>query len=666
MNVRGLMHSKGWLLWIGLLLSVMVLILMATGSLEASQAQTTQAVGVSKSVSPSSVLPGQLPPPTYTVTFSNTTGAEVILDAITDTLPAHFLFVGMYPGSDWTTEPSDKVEPEIVWSGPIAVPANGELSLIYTVYAPYSTPPSSAPYVNTVEAKTEGTVVGPASAKIWVAEVDLSVTKEAEPTRLINGDPVTYTVEFSNSGHLTGTLATITDTLDPALTFLGMLPGSDVMTDPDQVDGSLVWTGPFEVPYQETLTLLYQAGTPEGDGWSEPCNRVVADAQDELLGPVETCIFTGPPISFQYLPMVANSHAPASITMAKSVSQEIITTELGQVVTYTVEMANPGDDDATILTISDTLPTGFIFLEMAPGSDVTDPPDGAIETITWSGPFDLPAGSQMQLVYQVEPSHIEGEYTNSVEVEAPGALAPSEPVTATIEVIPPIMLWEDFDSGFDRWTPFLNYWRLEPGQWYWGQHEGVNGSGALSHDCCISENKEAEDALMMYLGEGAEEWTDYRVEAQVNIRGGGTPLGIWVRGQYEDSETRSQWTTGYYVMVGGKDGGANHYVRLLQLQTLTDCWGNACNNPQNLYAFNNPHDLAEVTLPGSFNRHTWYTLAIEVEGDNIRIEMDGEQVIDYVDEKEPFLTGTVGFKTYKAETASFDNVLVTPLYYVSP
>jgi uncharacterized repeat protein (TIGR01451 family) len=668
MMVRGLFHSRAWLLWIGLLLLGMVLILMAAGSLEASQAQTTQAVEVGKSVSPLSVLPGELPPPLYTVIFTNTSETDIILDAITDTLPTHFLFVGMHPTSDWDTEPTDPVEPEIVWSGPIAVPANSELSLVYSVYAPYSTPPRPAPYMNTVTAMTtEGTPIGPASAKIWVGEVDLSVTKEAEPTRVINGNPVTYTVEFSNSGHLAGTLATVTDTLDHPLTFLGMLAGSDVITAPAQVGSSLVWTGPFEVPPQQTLTFLYQASTPEGDNWSQPCNRVEADAGDELLGPVETCIVVGPQKSLVYLPVTTHDYEPAWISMTKSVYPEFVPAELGQVVTYTVELANPGDDDSTILTISDTLPTGFRFLEMAPGSDVMDDPDGTMETITWSGPFTMPAGSQMQLVYSVEPSTIEGEYINYVEVAAEGARTPREPVSATVWIIPPILLWEDFDSGIDRWTPFLNYWRLEPGQWHWDPNDGVNGSGALTQDCCIGE-KPGEDAVMMYLGEGAEEWTDYRVETQVILRGGGTPLGLWVRGQYEESETRGQWMTGYYIVMGGRPNGATHYVRLLQLQTLTDCWGNACNNPQNLYHFSNPHALKEVNVPGPFERHRWYTLAVEVEGDNIRVYLDDDDVpvIDYVDVKEPFLTGTVGFKTYKAETGSFDNVLVTPLYYVSP
>jgi hypothetical protein len=32
-----------------------------------------------------------------------------------------------------------------------------------------------------------------------------------------------------------------------------------------------------------------------------------------------------------------------------------------------------------------------------------------------------------------------------------------------------------------------------------------------------------------------------------------------------------------------------------------------------------------------------------------------------MDSKEPFLTGTVGFKTYKSWTVSFDDIIVTPI-----
>jgi hypothetical protein len=54
-------------------------------------------------------------------------------------------------------------------------------------------------------------------------------------------------------------------------------------------------------------------------------------------------------------------------------------------------------------------------------------------------------------------------------------------------------------------------------------------------------------------------------------------------------------------------------------------------------------------------------VAIEVRGANIKVWLDGDLYIDFTDPKEPFLTGTVGFKTHLADTATYDDVVVTPL-----
>ncbi len=66
----------------------------------------------------------------------------------------------------------------------------------------------------------------------------------------------------------------------------------------------------------------------------------------------------------------------------------------------------------------------------------------------------------------------------------------------------------------------------------------------------------------MYLGEGAQEWTNYRAEMKMMLTGGvdgggtilpetGDPIGFWVRGQYQDSEYEAQWVSGYYVVMVG-------------------------------------------------------------------------------------------------------------------
>ncbi len=140
----------------------------------------------------------------------------------------------------------------------------------------------------------------------------------------------------------------------------------------------------------------------------------------------------------------------------------------------------------------------------------------------------------------------------------------------------------------------------------------------------------------------------------------GDPIGLWVRGQYEPSDTRGQWLTGYYVVINGKSSRPTHLVRLAQLQTAEDCT-TACDNPSNLYKFDNPYVLKEVEVAGGYNRNQWYTLTVEVRGNRIIVWENGQQVMDYTDDKFPFMTGTVGFKTHESWDAIFDEITVTQL-----
>ncbi len=683
--------------------------------------------------------------PLYTLTFDNPNGTDVVLDKITDTLPADFVFVGMHPTSDWLEGPVDDVEPEIVWQGPVVIPASGSLSLVYSVFVPETVPVSSTEYENTVEAvQADGASVGPDSVGLLVGMAEVQVAKTADPERVQPGDNVVYTVVLANSGIVPATVDEINDTFDPSLTFVGMVVGSDIGGPDDPNANPLVWTGPFEVPAEGSLTLKYELQTSAVSGWSWPENQVEVLTDGETMTAAET-ILVGPSTVYLYLPSAARDFKPAYFEVVKTASTDVVAT--GNSVDYTVTIQNVGDTVGTLLNIYDDLPPGFSFVQMIVGtSDIDDLPAGT-DLLTWSGTWDLQPGETITLVYRIQASATAGVYVNAATVTASNAAVPMEPAIATVHVEAPITglaasndsptmegqatnLWatiatgsnvsfewdfgdltpqgggsptnhvypaegvytatvtasnaigqqqattqvtieegvlleDHFENGIGLWTPFLNYWRLYEGQWYWGENDGVGGSGAATnHRNPINhDKKEAEDALLMYLGEGAEGWTDYRIEAKINIRTENHPHGLWVRGQYEDvgDSDPAGWVTGYYIMVGGGVDRDSHYVSLKQLQTLTDCWDNACNNPQNLYDFNNPHELTFTRKDGNLTRWAWHTVIVEVRGANIKVWLNGVQYIDYTDEKEPFLTGTVGLKVYKAETVSFDDVIVTPL-----
>ncbi len=449
MHVELEKSSKRWLFWTGLLLAGLILTVALFGSVESSQALSPQAGEVTKTVDPASVLPGQTPAPLYTVTFSNPATTTLILDRITDTLPSGFLFVSMDPSSEWDEPPVDTVEPEIVWQGPITIPATSTLSLVYSIYVPGSVPRSAIPYVNSVIAAAGETTIGPATAGLLVGGPTLGVTKSASPTRLLPGQTTDYAVTFANTGELTGTLAVISDTLDPFLTFVQMLPGSDVTAPPTQVGDTLVWTGPFTLPAGADLALYYQVDTSTEPGWHYPCNEATALAGGALVGPAQACVEVGPEKAFLYLPLILKNVRWAQFTIAKSVTPAEVDATPGQVVTYTVTIANVGNQPGKLAAVVDTLPAGFTYLDMAPGSDVLADPTGTSGQIRWAGPFNVAGGGQLRLIYKVTASQTPGQYTNSANVEALVGRPPAGPASAVVTVRPSILLEEHFDDGIE-------------------------------------------------------------------------------------------------------------------------------------------------------------------------------------------------------------------------
>lgn len=214
----------------------------------------------------------------------------------------------------------------------------------------------------------------------------------------------------------------------------------------------------------------------------------------------------------------------------------------------------------------------------------------------------------------------------------------------------PATLEDHFDTDANNWTPFLEYRRLKPEQWYWDAGGGYQGGG-YRHNMNLGD-AEAHDALSMYIQEGSQEWTDYRLQAKVNLVSGGQ-IGVWFRGTFEDEAgLNGRKLTGYYFSMTPTK------LKLWQMRTEDEC-GDDC-TPWYLYHFANPMLLTEVTHSSS--RAIWYTIKVEVQGSLIKCYVNDVLKIQYNDTVgTTFLQGTVGFYVYKAEDARFDDVLVEPL-----
>ncbi len=634
----------------------------------AGQAQVPQAdLVVDKSVDPSVIALDEIV--VYSITLSNTTGVTLEVSSVVDVMPAGFEFAGMAYGSD-VGEPVDNQEPEIVWES-VMVPGSSILTLRYYVSVPSNVPLSDEPYINTAVA-TVGEDQYTAQAGLMVALGEASVQKMAEPDVPEPGATVTYTVAFSNSGYVPLHLAVVTDVLPSDVTFLTMTAGSDVLTAPAGVTGTIAWMGPYTIPAHSEFRVEYLAAMPtvsdtvylENEAWGRLDDGTVVGPASEVVR-----ISTGGPMTVT-LPFVVRNWAAPAFFLSKSANPtQAYAEDPGALITYTVTFENQGTVPGVLADIRDTLPAGFVFVQMMPGSDVSALPTGTSGEIVWTGPFEVDGNASLTLIYQARASSQVGVHANSVTATPGEGLLLNAPATSLVELLEPVWLVEEFENPSPHWEPFLNYWRLKEEQWHLKPGGSDDGSTALAHTFWFgvsNPEKGAHDALYMYKDPAAEQWTDYSLKTRAILYfDDGTDrgqFGLWFRGHHQDHDEAGLWVTGYYFIL--KPGPPTR-AYLMQLRTDEEC-GDDCNYN---YHFSNPMVLEELDGSGldalgvDINKGFWYDLRVEVDGPRIRCYFDDVLLFDYYDDfGSTFLDGTVGFFTYLAGDARFDHVRVEPLH----
>lgn len=645
------------------LLALAVGVLLSQG---AGQAQMPAAdLVVTKSVQPSLIAPGEMV--IYTVELSNTAGVTLELSSLVDTLADGFEYIGLAPGSEWGVEPWDRIPPQIQWAGPITVPMSDTLIVRYYVYVRGDVPLSPSPYMNTVVA-TSGGHSYTAQTGLLVAKGKVTVEKAADPDRVKPGELVTYTVTFHNSGYVPVPLAVVTDTLPTDVTFVTMTANSDLSAPPVGVSGTITWPGPMTIPSHGEFMVEYQTAMPVTSDTLHLQNEVWGQLGDgTIVGPAGAgvVVATSQPMTVT-LPLIYRDWAPPAFAVTKTANPTTAYAQTpGALITYTVTFVNEGTVPGVLADIRDTLPAGFTFMQMLPGSDVSAAPSGISGQIIWTGPFTVNGRSSLKLLYQVRASSTAGTYTNSATATVTKGRPPQAPASATVTLLVPIYLVDTFDHNVDNWTDFLNKPnRLRPEQWYWDASSGHPG-GCLSHNRYLGNPPyPANDALTMYLQPGAEQWTDYRFEADVWMSRETPSFALWFRGHYQDSADEGNWVLGYYLNVNP----GHKWVEIWQTQTELDCVADTCTTPGWQYDFSNPmllYRAPEYPMPGF--KESWHRVAVEVRnvanGVNMKGFIDGVQALEFTDTQGTIiLNGTVGFATYQAPLLRFDNVQVTPLY----
>lgn len=225
------------------------------------------------------------------------------------------------------------------------------------------------------------------------------------------------------------------------------------------------------------------------------------------------------------------------------------------------------------------------------------------------------------------------------------------------ETIEPLSLpWESpLEKADGRWTPFLNYWRLNPEHWFWDPASGTTG-GCLRHEASLGvkeRERGAHDAAIILRG--GEGWTDYAFEADA-FAGGGN-LGLWARADMQDEGAgNGRWMQGYSFVLDPGHGKCRLWRARKDGLEAAEATGTSSKRERN--NFSDPVLFLEGQLPEGVTHGRWMRLSVEVRGAEIRCRVDGKEVL--VAKDRVFPSGSVGFTTYKGRDIRFDNVRVRP------
>jgi probable HAF family extracellular repeat protein len=207
--------------------------------------------------------------------------------------------------------------------------------------------------------------------------------------------------------------------------------------------------------YDGTITQLGRSGTK---AWINNCGDVVADPgstiyhdgawlddvrwtfEDEsdsyfLPGginnhgqiPIQT---DWDPFGEQTARMETGFECPLPLTAAGSVDKPSV--DGGESLSLSFELSNPNATDVTASALTATLPDGFVY--EAGSTSGTTGADPIVEehTLTWPGPFAVPAGGSVLLAFRLTSSSDEG--THTARLSAAAGPYPVVPAKTTVTV----------------------------------------------------------------------------------------------------------------------------------------------------------------------------------------------------------------------------------------
>ncbi|MFV8338095.1 gliding motility-associated C-terminal domain-containing protein [Flavobacterium sp. LB3P21] len=364
----------------------------------------------------------------FTITVSNNGPSDATGVSVSDVLPSGYTFVSASPSTGTWTAPT--------WT--IGTLANGgtvTLDIVATVNA-------TGVYANTATilgAETDP-IPGNNSSTITpvpVAQTDLAVTTTVNNSTPNVGSNVTFTITVSNNGPSDATGVSVSNVLPSGYTFVSASPSTGTWTAPTWTIGTLANGG--------TVTLDIVA-TVNATGVYANTATISGGQTDPISGNNNATIT---PVAIQLV--------QTDLTVTKMVNNSIPT--VGSNVTFTITASNNGPSDATGVSVSEVLPSGYTFVSASPSTGTWTAPTWTIGTLANGGTATL------NIVATVNAT---GEYANTATISGgqtdPTPRNNSSTITPTplqqnpaIALIKTAVFEDDNNDGFAQVGENVNY-----------------------------------------------------------------------------------------------------------------------------------------------------------------------------------------------------------------
>ncbi len=249
---------------------------------------------------------------------------------------------------------------------------------------------------------------------------DLAVSKSDSPDPVEMGQTLTYGLQVRNNGPDSAPNVVLTDTLPSAVTF-----GSVTSSQGSCSQASRVVTcslGTLADGGLATVTLLV---TPSAEGSITNSVSVTSAESDPNVGNNSASVTTT---------VIPPATAGADLAVSKSDSPDPV--EVGQTLTYSLQVRNNGPDGATNVVLTDTLPSAVTFGSVTSSQGSCSQASGVVTCNLGT----LANGGLATVTILVTPS-AEGSITNSVSVTSaesdPNVGNNSASATTTVGTAPP-------------------------------------------------------------------------------------------------------------------------------------------------------------------------------------------------------------------------------------